>query len=313
MPKLYRHPKHQQRVKHYQVVKPVTTEDHLCPDLSCKAEHHEMQASLLEEKARMERDLYLARQLQQSLLPKIYKKDGFDQQFIYAKPHFKDIGLEASGFYLSCDALGGDIYDILALDKDHLLLYVVDVSGHGVAASFITAIIKATLYRIARESFDPGEILMQLNHELCQMIKTGDYATAWLGVYDIPNELLWFAAAGHPFAFCYRGATQQVELLEEKGMPLGWVETVDFPTQSISLKAGDKLLLYSDGVTEMTNQTGEEMYGNDRLSQALITASNQADQMTLDEIVMDLSDFSEHAPIGDDISLLLLELNPPSV
>ena len=262
---------------------------------------------LCHEKARMERDLYIARQLQQSMLPKVLNQNGLAEQFLYAKPHFSSADLLISGFYLSCDALGGDLYDIFQINENEHLLCVIDVSGHGVAASFITAIIKASMYQIFQETQNPGEILDHLNRELIRIVKTGDYATAWMGKYNRQTKELTYSVAGHPHPVHYQAKANECATLKGKGLPLGWVEGMAFEESTITLHPGDRFCVYTDVATEMVNDA-DEMFGEDALCKTLLETAESGEHQTLDELVMRLSDHSNAAPINDDVSMLLLEV-----
>ena len=191
-----------------------------------------------------------------------------------------------------------------------MVLSIVDVSGHGVAASLITAISKAGIARICHHTQSPGEILSVLNQEIQAIIHTGDYLTAWVGVYHQDSRKLTYARAGHPKPLLYRHQNQSLEELIAGGMLLGWLPDQAYEDTEIQLEKGDALLLYTDGASEMQNKS-EEMFGLEALKMVFKATCDNAEHpfpIRLDNIVFSLSDFSQGAPVGDDVSLLLLEV-----
>lgn len=265
----------------------------------------------LAQKQQMERDLYVARQLQQSLLPKtielcrISEKDRGQNQF--SRVHFYSEKAFVTGFYSPCEFLGGDIYDVYPISQDRILFAMCDVSGHGVAASMITAITKAALYRVTQMTQSPSRILEILNNELCRVIQTDDYLTAWVGLYDINNQTLNYATAGHPLPIWYQHHNRKSEKLSEADLILGWIPNQSYSEYQIVLEKGDLLCVYTDGVTDMKNPTGE-IYGDDNFIKAIIYAQQCPPLTQLDEIIFNLSDFSQGTPIQDDVSLFLLHV-----
>jgi phosphoserine phosphatase RsbU/P len=262
---------------------------------------------LYERNKAIEKELYSTRQLQQSLLPSFLPDDRF---MAYAKCHHRDEYSQISGVYLPCDSVGGDLYDIIRLrpSEPYVGISVSDVSGHGVPASFITAIYKATLYRITHNAQDPGQVMYELNNELADIVKTGDYVTAIYGRLFDCGTRFEFAGAGHPYPLHYRKANHTVTPLMENGTPLTWLKDMVYTTQGVTLAPGDKVLIYTDGVTEMKNQR-EELFGEDRLKATFLACQN-SELPLLDTLLSELSDFAACHPLDDDLSMVLIEINP---
>jgi phosphoserine phosphatase RsbU/P len=252
----------------------------------------------------IEKELYTTRQLQQSLLPPFLEEDGF---YGMARVHYKDANLRISGVYLPCDSVGGDLYDVVNFNNNGVGVCLADVSGHGVPASFITALFKASFYRTTHNYQAPGDILYHLNNELIDMIKTGDYITALYCRVQDEGRRLEYAGAGHPYPLHYRAADNTVTPLPENGTPLVWFQGMDYATGHIALAPGDKVLAFTDGVTEM--QTAQdELYGEERLKTAFLDAVAMADeQPILDTLLSTLSDFAQGHPLADDFSMVLIE------
>lgn len=279
---------------------------------------NKMNSELYDRNTMVEKELYTTRQLQQSLLPPIINEDDEEQnqlegktlehreQVSFAKCHYKTDKLKITGVYLPCDALGGDIYDVIEFPDKTLGVSIADVSGHGVPAAFITAIFKSSFYRTTHNFNEPGDIMYHLNNELLNIVKTGQYIT---GIYlnlDKDRKTLKYTGAGHPYPFYYQGNSKTMTRLEENGTPLIWFKDMEFPMGSVALSPGDKLLIFSDGISELKN-TKDELFGEDRLGELFFEMSKKGDSQILDDMMNVLSDFTEGHPLDDDISAVVIE------
>lgn len=278
----------------------------------------QMNAELYERNLAVEKELYTTRQLQQSLLPPFLPDEcpaaeDSSEQLRFSKCHYRDAQMKISGVYLPCDALGGDIYDVIQFADKTIGVAIADVSGHGVPAAFVTAIFKASFYRTTHNYSLPGDLMYHLNNELINIIKTGQYITGvYCRMFDINGKKrLQFSGAGHPYPFYYEASTGKMKRLEENGTPLAWFKDMEYPMGELTLSAGDKLLMFSDGISEMKNNRGE-MYGEEALGsvfEKLIQDSKQNPNLNvLDGLFKVLSDFTEGHPLDDDISVVLIEM-----
>jgi len=280
------------------------------------SELNKMNAELYERNLQVEKELYVTRQLQQSLLPPFIPEEGdanpSENMHRFSKCHYKDGHLRISGVYLPCDALGGDIYDVIKFSNGTLGVAIADVSGHGVPAGFITAMFKSSLYRTTHSYRAPNEVLYHLNNELADMVKTGEYVTAiYCHVHALEGgkRQLDYSGAGHPYPYYYKASEDRVIALKENGTPLVWVKDMDYPMGQIHLEAGDKVLLFTDGITEMRNTKGD-LYGEaalEALLLELIHKSQRQQTPILDEMIQHLSDYTQGHPLEDDLSVVLIE------
>jgi serine phosphatase RsbU (regulator of sigma subunit) len=278
----------------------------------------ELNKELYERNLQVEKELYVARQLQQSLLPPFLPVDPREAELSpdalaalsiprMSKCHVDTPNIRISGVYIPSDALGGDMYDVITFQDEAIGVAVVDVSGHGVPAGFITTIFKSSFYRATHHIHEPNEILAELNNELANIITTGEYLT---GVYcrlNTTSHSLTYSGAGHPYPMWFQANSQQVARLEKNGMPLVWVPNMDYPQESIQLNPGDQVLLFTDGVTELKNWQ-DELFGEERLASVFATFAQSSTPFVLDTLIQELSDFSNGAPLSDDFSMVLVEI-----
>jgi serine phosphatase RsbU (regulator of sigma subunit) len=262
----------------------------------------------------IEKELSKTRLLQQSLLPpKLESASQASQEinpFDVCRLHYDSEQLRVHGLYMPCDAIGGDLYDLCEFSDNSLGVIITDVSGHGVPAAFITALLKASFYRITHQHKVPDQVLFHLNNQMASVVKTNDYLTAAYMHFINQGKTLQFAGAGHPYPLWYQASTHTVEPLVENGTPLVWMPDMPYGYQERALGAGDKVLLYTDGITELGNLSGE-LFGDERLhalfSQAVLDYPNDG-QGLLESMLFTLSDFTEGEPLNDDMTMLLVEI-----
>lgn len=192
----------------------------------------EMERELIRQNMKLQHDLDMARKVQMQLLPQNVKIPGLDFAYLY-RP---------------CDDLSGDMVNIFQIDRDHIGIYIADVSGHGVSASMLTIFIISSLNR---KSHSPSRTL----YRLFRQYNSGDfdkdsYITIFYGIYNVRTRVLTYSNAGHNCAPVITGHNG-VKRLYMPGVPISnWVENPNYHDASIQLDTGDRLFLYTDGVTE---------------------------------------------------------------
>ncbi len=246
------------------------------------------------EKERIGAELNVAATIQQSMLPCIFpafpERDEFD---IYAT-------------MLTAKEVGGDFYDFFLIDDTHLGLVMADVSGKGVPASLFMVIAKTLIKNHAQLGESAAEIFTNVNEQLCEGNEAGMFVTAWLGILDIGSGCLSYANAGHNPPIFRRGGGAYEYLHCRPGFVLAGMEGIKYRQAELMLAPGDRLYLYTDGVTEATN-AAEELYGEARLLQVLNQSGSQPLTAVLGLIQADIDGFVGEAPQFDDITMLLLE------
>jgi serine phosphatase RsbU (regulator of sigma subunit) len=259
----------------------------------------------------LEKELEKTKQLQLSLLPAdIGAQQGANYNpFAYSKLHYTSDMVQVHGLYLPCEAIGGDLYDLITFKDKTLGILMSDVSGHGLPAAFITAMIKSSFYRITHHHQSPDQVLFHLNNQLADVVKTGDYSTALYLHLDEVHKTIQFAGAGHPYPYHYEAKTGEIHRLAENGTPLVWIPNIPYAMQERTLEAGDKILLFTDGISELQNPE-DEMLGEDRLGDLLKSVIDEGATGAdlLDSMLGVLSDFTQGHPLGDDMTMLLLEM-----
>ena len=246
------------------------------------------------EKERLQRELDIARAVQQRLLPQ-------------RLPHVHGLGLAATS--VPALEVGGDYYDVLALDADRLAVIVADVSGKGTQAAFYMAELKGIFHALVRETETPAAFLRRANRALVGSLSAGTFVTAISATVDARTGRVTLARAGHcPAALL--PADGLPRLVEGKGLGLGldrgnvFDRTLDEVT--VALAPGDALVLYTDGVVESRSESEEE-YGYDRLL-ADLDRDGGLDAPDLHAALLgDLNAFLGAARYGDDMTLVVLK------
>jgi len=240
------------------------------------------------------KELDIARQIQASTLPQSVPKLA---------------GLEIAARYVPMSAVAGDFYDFLEVDARHLGILIADVTGHGVPAALIASMLKVAFAGQLERANDPAAVLIGLNRALCGKFETHFVTAAYLFI-DLERGVLRYSAAGHPpMLFAARGASE-VREIEENGVMLGLFPEAAYSSLELKLTAGDRCLLYTDGVFEAKNAAQEE-YGRMRCKEFLLEHRATAATSFVSALFDDIANFSgltSGRAQEDDISLLLLDV-----
>ena len=243
------------------------------------------------EKERIGAELNIATQIQADMLPRIF-------------PAFP--GRHEFDLFATMDPakeVGGDFYDFFLVDKDHIALVMADVSGKGVPAALFMVIAKTLIKNRAQLGESPAEVLTNVNEQLCEGNEAELFVTVWLAVIEIATGKGMAANAGHEHpALCRAGG--KFELVEYRHSPaVATMEGVRFREHPFELYPGDKLVVYTDGVTEATD-AHEELFGNDRLLDALNRDPSAPPKQLLSTLRKEIDTFVGDAPQFDDITML---------
>lgn len=251
-------------------------------------------AAVTAEKERIGAELNVATQIQADMLPRIFPPFPDRSEFdIYAT-------------MTPAKEVGGDFYDFFLIDNDHLGLVMADVSGKGVPAALFMVIAKTMIKNRAMMGGSPAEILYDVNNQLCEGNDAELFVTVWLGILDIKTGKVTAANAGHEYPALKRANEASFELMKSKHSPaVATMEGMKFRQHEFDLNPGDILYIYTDGVAEATN-SAEELYGTDRMIDALNKNSNLTSHEILVNMKREVDEFTGDAPQFDDITMLCL-------
>jgi serine phosphatase RsbU (regulator of sigma subunit) len=244
------------------------------------------------EKERLEKELELAAAVQISLLPGDL-------------PQYPDYRFAA--YLRPARLVGGDFYDVMNLDDDHVGLLIADVADKGFHAALFMAVSRTLFHQECQYSLSPAAVALAVHRGMLGVAKKADsFVTAFYGVLHRPSGRLTYARAGHdrPLLFHPDGS---VEMLSGDGRFLGMWPEITLKEYSIRLEPGCRLVLYSDGVTDAVNPYGER-YGAERLQQVLQNNGSKPAETLKDLIAADVARFCQTAPAFDDLTLLVVEV-----
>jgi len=242
----------------------------------------------------VQRDLDTASRIQQKILPQKFPAYPDRREFsVYAEMH-------------TAKEVGGDFYDFFFIDPAHLGFVIGDVSGKGVPASIYMAVSRTMLKAIASQVHDPSECLSTVNSMLIPESDITTFVTVFYGILNTETGVIDYCNGGHnlPYIIKNDGTIEQVE--NTGGLLLGKLEPIDFQTRRIQLQPGERLLLYTDGVTEAINER-DDMYEEKRLETYLRNHVSDSEEKLLRGIIVDVLKFINKAQQSDDITLMVLE------
>lgn len=248
------------------------------------------------DRERLRAEFDVARRAQEQMLPN-------------QSPEFP--GIEISSVCRPAREVGGDLYDFLYLPDDRLGIVVADVSGKGVPASLYMTLTKGLLASVAEATSDPGEMLREVNRHLYVACGKKMFVTLLLGVVDPVERTFSYARAGHNPPVWRQATAQRTTLLRARGLGLGLnsgdVFNRALAVETIRLASNDKLVLYSDGITEAMNEDRIE-YGEERLMELTARSDALNAEELREAILKDVSGFLGPTPPQDDQTLVVVQV-----
>jgi serine phosphatase RsbU (regulator of sigma subunit)/anti-sigma regulatory factor (Ser/Thr protein kinase) len=243
------------------------------------------------ERERLERELQLARQIQQTFLPEVL-------------PHLD--GWELSVRWRTARQVGGDFYDVFELPNGRIGLVIADVADKGMPAALFMTLVRTLIRAAVRELASPAVVLERVNELLIPDTRNGMFVTVVYAVLTAATGELIYANAGHNPPLLLQSANGEVQRLLTGGMALGIMENIHIPERSIILEPGDFLVFYTDGITEAFSPSNE-MYGEDRLHMLLRATHNRGDihaKDVLDTIDISVDSFTHAEDPSDDVTMI---------
>jgi sigma-B regulation protein RsbU (phosphoserine phosphatase) len=217
--------------------------------------------------------------------------------------------LDLAVHYQTAHRAGGDYYDFFALPDDRWGLFIADVSGHGTPAAVVMAIAHCIAHMHPGPPMPPSRMLTFLNEQLIERYtgNNGTFVTAFYSIYDPHHRRLTYASAGHPPPRLQRcGGGEPVALDDAQHLPLGIRSHEPYEDRTRTLEARDRILFFTDGVTEAMDAAGEE-FGIGRLDAAL-AGCHEDPQRAVETVLSAVHEFTAHRPNVDDQTLLLVKV-----
>ncbi len=265
---------------------------------------HAANAQLARHNEQFRRELKLAQSVQLGFLPKTFPRQD---KIIFDK------------YYLTCEMLGGDLFDVFTIDDDHVGMYMADVAGHGASAALISGLLKMAVASVRDRHAtatsqlhanltQPDRVLAVLNDMLKREIPDYEFITMIYAVLDIPGYQLAIASAGHPPPLVYNPLARAVGRLHVSAGPaLGLEEGQAYTVLERTVAVGDKMVFYTDGITEAMNEAQEE-FGEARLIEVIRSHGGRPPSEMIAAVRQALEDYRGTQEVSDDYSILVAEI-----
>jgi serine phosphatase RsbU (regulator of sigma subunit) len=244
----------------------------------------------LQERQQREKELVLAQQTQESLLPRFM-------------PEFENFHIHA--FNSPTRYVGGDFYDFRQLSSGEWAGVLADVSGKGMYAGLLSSMVLGALSMEFRSRTDPREILNRVNALVCEKSLPSQFVTLFLFLLS-PDGIGQFISAGHNTAYVFRAATETIDELASESCVLGVFECVSYPSRAFHLDKGDILVVYSDGLIDAQNHQ-DEFFGEERLRRIIHQEAPAGSQALEKQLLTAIEEFTHGTPQTDDITFLVVE------
>ena len=249
---------------------------------------------IAEAAARIDKELEYAKQIQLSALPTNF-------------PSNEDYSIFAQ--MIAAKEVGGDFYDFYKLNDTTIAFLVADVSGKGIPAAMFMMTAKTIIKDLAESGLPVNEIFTRANEKLCENNESGMFVTAWMGIIDITTGKMQYANAGHNPPLL-KGVDGRFEYLKTRaGFVLAGMEGICYRTGELILQPGDRIFLYTDGVTEATD-INNNLYGESRLQSFMNKNVDVKPNTLLSTLKDNIDEFVGEAPQFDDITMLIFDYKP---
>ncbi len=243
----------------------------------------------------VQQEMETARQIQFSILPN-------------RMPSIE--GLDIAARYIPMTAVAGDFYDIVQLGKRQLCILVADVSGHGVGAALIASMIKVAFASQTQNMSNPTEVLNSMNRVMCDKLES-NFITAGCLFIDVDKETMLYAGAGHPPLLLWRKSEQRMYELCENGPLIGPFPDAAYPNTKMKIEQSDRIVLYTDGIIEVTNNSGS-FFGDDSFQDFIKAHENIPAEPFTHMFLKHLVEWSgkrTDESLDDDLTLIVVDRN----
>jgi serine phosphatase RsbU (regulator of sigma subunit) len=239
-----------------------------------------------------EMELRLAREVQRGLLPREGGRHG---------------RLQVAFRYLPMRWVGGDLFDVVAVAGGNTVVFVSDVAGHGVSAALVTAMIKTSVLGQASQIVSLAELVQRVNGAISHLMSGDRFVTAFFGLLGATGTGLQYVNAGHPPGLLIRAGDKTISRLGATGCPMGVWEDQPFDPQEVSVAPGDRLILYTDGITEAPNEANVR-FGTTRFEHSVLAHCQLEVDALVERVIEDLVRFCGRNSFDDDVNLVACEV-----
>lgn len=251
--------------------------------------------NITKEKERIGAELHIATMIQENSIPNKFP----------AFPSRTDFNIYAS--MTPAKEVGGDFYNFFLIDDDHLAIVIADVSGKGIPAALFMMVTNILISDRTKMGGTPSEILSFVNQEIYDHNEAEMFVTVWLGIVCLSTGKLIASNAGHDDPFIYHNHEKFESEKRKHGLVLGGMDGMKYTDYEIDLKPGDKLFVYTDGITEATNKD-KELYGKERLVETLNQCKDLPPEEILGFVHNSVNEFVGDEPQFDDMTMLCFEM-----
>ena len=239
-----------------------------------------------------EQELAMARELQLGLIPQEAEPKG---------------RLDMAFRYIPTSWASGDLFDVVEGSDGCTNFFISDVSGHGVGAAFVTAMIKTSVQTCSHGSASVGDLVEGVNGAISALLADGMFVTAFFGSLSADATQIQYVNAGHLPGLLIRSGTSAIDRLDSSSLPLGVLDDVEFEAGEVSTTPGDRLILYTDGIVEADDDSGDQ-FGMKRLEQSVLSCCDRSLDELVEQTLNDLIKFSGKHTFADDVNLLAVEV-----
>lgn len=247
---------------------------------------------LFEKNMLIKKELLAAKKIQQFIIPDNFSNISYPR---------------VSGKYLPMEDIGGDFFDVYKIDDNNTAFVIADVTGHGIPAALIVTMAKMifSIYSSALKS--PKDLLSAVNKDVYKFMFDGQYFSAFYAVYNKDKNILKFSNAGHTLPMLYRKSSGKILSLDtNSGFLVGIMEESFYEEKAVRIEPGDRLFLYTDGLTETKNKNRED-FGEKNLAKFISQNNDLIGTEFCSKLYNDVSSFSDFSPKTDDLTYMFIE------
>jgi serine phosphatase RsbU (regulator of sigma subunit) len=246
---------------------------------------------LVEKNMIINKELQAAKKIQQFIIPDTFSHISYPS---------------ITGRYLPKEDIGGDFFDVYPITPETIGFLIADVTGHGIPAALIVTMTKMIFSIYAPKYKSTAALLTRVNSEIHELLLENQYITGFYAIYNKEQNILRFTNAGHVHPYLYRRSKNKIITLDTNGFFLGIQEESVYEEKAVRIEKGDRLFLFTDGITELRNYQKNE-FGNDALKQLLLDNHDIYGDIFCNKILQSIKAYSYKNIINDDISFLNIE------